>query len=478
MFSKILSINIISTLVCIIVMGSAQMVMITDYFSRESEQYLGKNADAIVSVIKGSVTVDGLNNMINNFSRVTGSYIYVIDKQGRIISGSNSDDLADKRPFFLEDEYTKVVLSGKRNTMIGTIGGLFEETMFTLQVPIESVGGEVVGAVSVSRPIPEHQRMRYDMFKILLISMLIISVIATGLSYLLAKSFSGPMRNMREATKEFAKGNFGARVDAMAEKSAIAEIAELAGAFNNMAEKLEKSEEIKNAFVSDVSHELRTPMTTIGGFVSGMLDDTIPQDKQKEYLKIVQDEVQRLSRLVDTFLDITRLQSDKMTLNMTNFDINELIRITVIGFEQKIEKRNISVELSLDSESCFVFADRDSITRVMTNLFDNAVKFTDTNGLISILVERKQKEVFVTIRNTGKGISSDELPMIFNRFYKTDKSRSENREGNGIGLYLVKNILNAHGKDISVNSVEGEYAEFVFRLNKGKSHQERKKADL
>ncbi len=474
MFSKILSINIVSTLVCIIVMGSAQMVMITDYFSRESEQYLGRNADAIVSVIKSGVTVDGLDSMVNNFSRVTGSYIYVIDDKGRILSGSDSDDLINKPPMFLEDEYTKAVLSGKKNTMIGTVGGLFEETMFTLQMPIVTASEEVVGAVSVSRPIPEHQRMRYDMFKILLSSMLIISVIAAALSYLLAKSFSGPMKNMREAIKEFAKGNFGARVNITAEKSAIAEIAELAGAFNKMAEKLEKSEEIKNAFVSDVSHELRTPMTTIGGFVSGMLDDTIPQERQKEYLKIVQDEVQRLSRLVDTFLDITRLQSDKMTLNMTNFDINELIRITVIGFEQKIEKRNINVELSLDAESCFVFADRDSITRVMTNLFDNAVKFTNENGLISISVEKRQKEVFVAIRNTGRGISAEQLPMIFNRFYKTDKSRSENREGNGIGLYLVKNILNAHGKDISANSVEGEYAEFVFRLNKGKSTQERR----
>ena len=286
------------------------------------------------------------------------------------------------------------------------------------------------------------------------------------------------MKNITHTTREFAKGNFAARVAPYTERSEILEISELAEAFNSMAADLEKAEEIKNAFVSDVSHELRTPMTTIGGFVSGILDGTIPADRQEEYLTIVRDEISRLSRLVNTFLDITRLQSDKTIINMTNFDITELIRIAIIGLEQKIEAKNINVELSLEEENCYAYADRDSITRVITNLIDNAVKFTNPDGNITISVTTRQRDIFISVRNTGNGIPKEQLGMIFQRFYKTDKSRSENREGTGIGLYLVKNILNAHGRDITVDSREGEYTEFVFSLAKGKSpHTRGKKSE-
>ena len=181
------------------------------------------------------------------------------------------------------------------------------------------------------------------------------------------------------------------------------------------------------------------------------------------------DEVARLSRLVNSFLDITRLQSDKLTLKPVNFDINEVIRIVLIGLEQKLEDRNISVELDLDEENCYVNADRDSITRVVTNLLDNAAKFTNDNGKITVSVTQSQHDTFISIKNTGCGISDEQKQMIFKRFYKADKSRSLNKGGTGIGLYLVKNILSAHGKDITVNSVEGEYAEFVFSLEDRKS---------
>ncbi len=468
MFSKILSINIVSMLISIIILGTTQMIMLTSYISKQSENSLSQNAETIINMINGNVPIDTLNNMLNGFSRVTGSYILIFDNRGRIITTSVDTSLVDNPPLFLEDSNTKAVLSGQKNTMIGTMGNLFSETMFTLQIPIQNKSGDVLGAVSVSRPIPEHQKMKYDMFKILLISMFIVMITSGLLSYILAKKFSVPMRSIGATTKEFAKGNFAARVSPVATQSDILEISELAQAFNRMAAELEKSEEIKNSFISDVSHELRTPMTTIAGFVTGILDDTVPADRQKEYLKIVHDEIARLSRLVNTFLDITRLQSDKLTLNKSVFDINELIRICIIGLESKIAAAKINIELNFETESCYVSADRDSITRVVTNLLDNAVKFTNEGGLIIVTVKSRQQEALVSVRNTGCGIPQEQQDMIFKRFYKADMSRSHNREGTGIGLYLVKNILSAHGKNITVSSTEGEYAEFIFMLDKVK----------
>ena len=200
-----------------------------------------------------------------------------------------------------------------------------------------------------------------------------------------------------------------------------------------------------------------------------MLDDTIPQEKQKEYLKIVYDETTRLSRLVNTFLDISKMQTGRIELRKTNFDINEAIRLTVIGLDSRINEKNIKVTLNFGSDSCFVYADSDSIKRVITNLLDNAVKFTNEQGEIQVSVKPKMQEVFVSVKNTGCGIPEEQRLLIFERLYKVDKSRSVNREGSGIGLYLVKNIIRSHGKNITVNSVEGEYAEFVFSLEKGKN---------
>ena len=469
MFSKIFKINMLSMLVCIIILGSTQTILLTNYLAKQNEQYLNKNVDILVSMINRNVPAESLNSVINGFAQATGSYILVIDTKSRVLISSASGALIDDFPMFIEQSYTKTVLSGEKNVMIGTMGKLFNETMFTLQMPIISKGGEVLGAVSVSRPIPEHQKAKYDLFKILLMSMVIIILTSLVLSYFLAKKFSVPMNNISNSTKEFAKGNFSVRVDDKTGNSDIYEIAQLAQAFNNMASELEKSEEIKQSFISDVSHELRTPMTTISGFVSGMLDDTIPPEKHKDYLQIVHSEILRLSRLVNTFLDMTRLQSDKMIINKVNFDINEVIRLCIIGLETKIEEKNIDVRLEFDSESCFVYADKDSITRVLTNLLDNAIKFTNHGGIVTVTTHPVQNEINVSVKNTGSGISKEEQSMIFKRFYKVDKARSENKDGTGIGLYLVKNILLAHGKDIFVDSIQDEYATFSFKIDKGKS---------
>lgn len=286
---------------------------------------------------------------------------------------------------------------------------------------------------------------------------------------MLSKILANPIKRVSSSAKEFAKGDLSSRVEIDRVDENVTELTELADAFNNMADELEKSEDIRMSFISDVSHELRTPMTTIGGFVDGILDDTIPYEKQKDYLKIVRDEVTRLSRLVNTFLDITRMQSDKVNLNITSFDVNEVIRLIIIGLGSKIDKKNLSINLEFESDVCYVRADADKIKMVITNLIDNAIKFTNDSGMIKVTTEPKGNEVEIRVYNTGIGIPGDKQKIIFERLYKVDKSRSINKEGTGIGLYIVKSMLSVHGKDIRVESVEGEYAEFSFCLDKGKA---------
>ncbi len=472
-FSRIFFINVISVLVCVVILGSMQTVLVTNYISRQSEETLGKNADSIVALIQNNISVESLRGILSGFSRSSHSHIMVINDQGGVLVNTSDSGFAENTPAFIPNEYSKAVLSGQRNSIIGTLGGIFSETMFTLQVPVMSPGGSAVGAVFISMPIPEQQKMNHALLRILFSSAIVVIIVSFLLSYMLAKRFSMPIKSIRDSAKAFAQGHLNARVGEIATKSDIDEIAELAETFNNMAFELEKVEDIRKSFISDVSHELRTPMTTISGFVYGILDDTIPADRQKKYLRIVYDEVTRLSRLVNTFLDISRMQSDKMVMNKSNFDINEAIRLTIIGLEQRLQEQQINVVLNFDTDSCYVFADSDSIKRVLTNLLDNAVKFTNLGGEIAVTVTTRQQEVFVSVRNTGCGIPKEQQQMIFERLYKVDKSRSINKEGTGIGLYLVKSIIRAHGKNIKVNSVEGEFAEFTFSLDKGKAPQKR-----
>lgn len=467
-FSRIFIFNVISVLICTIILGSVQVTMLTKYIYRKSEEALGKNADSIISLIDNNISADNLRGILNGFSRSSKSHIMVINDRGDVLVNTFESGFMHRNPVSIPNEFIKDVMNGKRNSMVGTMGGVFSETMFTLQVPIIRMMDKVVGAVVISIPVPQRQKMKNELFKITFISALFVIVISFLLSFILAKLFSIPIMDIRNSAKEFAKGNFDARVGKRATKSSINEIEELANTFNNMAYELEKVDEVRNTFISDVSHELRTPMTTISGFVNGILDDTIPEDKQKEYLKIVSDEVTRLSRLVNSFLDISRMQADKTKLNKTNFNINEIIRLSVIGFEKKIEENDIRLILNFESDESYVFADVDSIKRVLTNLLDNAIKFTNTSGEISVSVSSHQHYVYISVRNTGCGIPEEQQKMIFERLYKVDKSRSINREGTGIGLYLVKSIISAHGKKITLNSVEGEFAEFIFSLDKGK----------
>jgi len=469
-FSRVFVTNLVTVLTGIIILASLQMVLMSNYITRQNESSLSRDAESIVGLINNGVSQDSLSAVLNGFSKSSNSHIIVTDVSGNVIVNTkDSGFLQNPNRNSVDMEYLREVLSGRRSTYVGTMSGMFGETMFTLEVPVKGVDSTVHGAVMVSVPIPQRRSMLVELFKILLFSALVVILTSFILSYMLSKILANPIKRVSNSAKEFAKGDMKSRVEIDRVDENVTELTELADAFNNMADELEKSEDIRMSFISDVSHELRTPMTTIGGFVDGILDDTIPPEKQKDYLKIVRDEVTRLSRIVNTFLDITRMQSDKVNLTMSNFDVNEVIRLIIIGLSQKIEKRNLNIELEFENDICYVRADSDKINMVITNLIDNAIKFTNDGGTIRISTRPKGSEVRISVHNTGVGIPEEQQKIIFERLYKVDKSRSINKEGTGIGLYIVKSMLAAHGKDIKVKSVEGEYAEFVFCLDKGKN---------
>lgn len=289
-------------------------------------------------------------------------------------------------------------------------------------------------------------------------------------AYFITERIVRPLRTMTGAAKSFGRGDFSARVVVYGKD----EVAELGIAFNNMAESLGSLEKMRNSFLANVSHDLRTPMTTISGFIDGITSGAIPQEKHEYYLNIIQAEVHRLSRLVSEILDVSRLESGERKFTYTDFDIAEMARIILISFEQKIEEKHLDVSFEADDDYT-VNADKDAIYQVMYNLCHNAIKFACDGGRFSINITRTQnKKIQISVFDEGQGIADSDIKMVFDRFYKTDESRGLDKNGVGLGLYISKTIIEAHGEHIWAESDDDHSARFVFTLREGAPAPKRK----
>ena len=349
----------------------------------------------------------------------------------------------------------------------GDLGGSLNSIHFVVAAPVV-VNDEAVAVVFATQPVVDGLTPYVAaIFKMFFIAALFALALTFVLVYLVSYRLTKPLREMSAAAKQYATGDFSKRINIKRSKFRISghdEIDELVQAFNTMAQALATLEMSRRSFVANVSHELKTPMTTIGGFIDGILDGTIEKEKETQYLKVVSDEVKRLSRLVTGMLNMSKIEAGELDLKPQRFDISEMIFRTMLGFEQLIDNKHIEVR-GLDTlENNLVTADKDMINQVIYNLIDNAVKFTPEGGYIEVSSKSDIEKVIIKIRNSGKGIPSEELDKIFERFYKIDKSRSYDVKGAGMGLYIVKTIIELHGGQIVARSEPGEYAEFIFQL--------------
>ena len=282
-------------------------------------------------------------------------------------------------------------------------------------------------------------------------------------AYFITERIVHPLKNMTRAAKSFGKGDFSERIAVHGRD----EVSELAQAFNNMAESLENLESMRNSFLANVSHDLRTPMTTISGFIDGILSGAIPEEQHDYYLEVISGEVHRLSRLVSQLLDISRLESGDRKFNFVDFDVAEVSRLILLSFEQKIDEKHLDVEFYAEEDTMSVNADKDAIYQIIYNLCHNAIKFSRDGGRFAINITKiSGKKIKISIFDEGQVISTEDAKHIFDRFYKTDKSRGLDKSGVGLGLYICKTIIDAHGETIRhVPHEEG--CEFWFTLKEG-----------
>ena len=468
-FRRYLSITMTIILLSFATLGGGLTAFFGQYWRQEKNELLTQNAAAIsefatrflrqVDKDRYELPAGDLQYFLGSFSVSTGADIFITDLEGKVLLGSFADsklDSIEKVPA----PYAATAWKGKFEGR-SDLDGVYPERYYIIGVPM-TANGKQVGAVFAATSPATVNALQGELVKIFLLAALAALAAAFCLVGAFVYRMVRPLRQMALAAHSFGAGDFSTRVPVTRQD----EMGQLAAAFNNMADSLSNSEGMRRSFIANVSHELKTPMTTIAGFIDGILDGTIPRGEQDKYLHIVSDEVKRLSRLVKSMLDLSRIDSGEMKIHPRRFDVTHTIISTLLTFEQPVDAKGIAI-LGLDEAGPVeVYGDQDLLHQVVYNLVENAVKFTNQGGTIRVQIIDSVDRTMVAIENTGPGIAAEDLPMVFDRFYKGDKSRSRDKNGMGLGLYLVRTILQLHGGNIWACSVPGEYCRFEFFLPK------------
>ena len=455
-------------LVALTVLGGSFQMMVQNYLMDTTFASLEQDAQ-IISDLAASYLEDsslGGREFLMNLdiaSKVSGSDAVICNQQGKVVICSDSLFGCQHTGLYVNQDYLTKVIEKGSDRATGLIKGLYEDERFLVALPVSSAEGENKGIIIVSSPLAGVNAVLTKISNIFLTTAAVVVLVAVLAVSLFARRESRPLQEMAKVANAFGHGDLEARVKI--EESYSEEMEELALAFNNMASSLQKSEYRRQEFVANVSHELKTPMTTISGYVDGMLDKTIPEEKWPHYLQIVSDETKRLSRLVRSMLDISQLQSQGGIPDekKVQFDLEDACSQVLLTFEKKIDDRHINVDVDMPDHPVFTFANEDYITQVIYNLIDNAVKFCPDGGTLGLKIKEGGAKAYVSVSNDGDTIPPEELPLVFDRFHKLDKSRSKNRDGWGLGLYIVKTIVCSHGENISVTSRDGK-TEFTFTM--------------
>lgn len=464
LFSKMVATYTIIIVLSFVIIAAFLSFWFEGYYFGQRKKQLDAEAQLIavpaVQYLNRDITYEKFKERLIVFSNYIKAEIWLVDSYGYISAVSNSkyEELEGRQIPLIDLEELRL-----RHTFEskGLYGNLFKIPVHTYAVPI-SYNGAFIGAIVMNTSIDEIKEKIIEVYKIIWISAIFAIIVSSAIIYYFSQKFIiKPLGQINAVAKKIAKGEVNKRVKI----KSTDEIGELVESFNYMADNLEKVDKKRREFISNVSHELRSPITSIKGFIGGILDGIIPKEKENYYLTIAYEEIQRLTRLINDLLDLSTMESGNLSFNKVKVDINELIRLVVIKFEQKIMNKSIKVDVYFEEDRTIVVTDRDRIIQVVTNLFDNAIKYVNENGIIKIGTKIKGNKIHISIFNNGDGIPQEELNHIWDRFYKIDKSRTS-KLSTGLGLPIVRNILTQLGEDIWIENKPLEGVTFTFTLQR------------
>ena len=462
--------SMVSTLMVlgIVLMGCSEWVLFKNYFAKDRYETL----DQVVNVAKRTAEylvnsetmpqgaeLDALNTKLEIIGESAEAYLFFTDNDGSILIASNPEmlhgDTVD------EAVLTKADSVDKNYHLFSTLDGVLAEKSYISVSEMRSERGGHSGYLFLCSSGEQLAEFKQQFWSNFLLSACVMLLCASILTKILMRQLTDPLQKVTEAAQRFGGGDLSVRVEGVEGEG---EVADLARTFNRMADNIQMNDNSRGQFMGNIAHELRTPMTTIKGFVDGILDGTIPPEMQNHYLQLVSEETGRLARLIQNMLDLSKLESGEYQVNARMFNIWETLTGVALAAEQRINDGMIELEGLTMDEKVLVYADPDLIHQVAYNLLDNAIKFTPAGGTIRFSVEKLGPEAEISIWNSGQGISPEALPYVFQRFYKEDKSRGLHARGAGLGLNICKVLVNLSGGQIRVESQQGEWCRFVFTL--------------
>ena len=438
--------------------------------------------------MNGEISDFQLTADLNYYSKLFQSDIWCLDSNGNIYARSNRDITYVESPIENEENPKKSndsanifapLLSDIPNNIymintdydmantepiVGDFYGIFKTDVITVNLPIISSDQTPKGAILIHSSMDQINHKMMKTYSSTLIPCLIIIVIAFSFIAIVSKKIIKPIKHLSSVARDYSEGNFDVKTGIQSKD----EIGQLADSMEYMADELSKLDQYRHDFVSNISHDFRSPLTSIKGYVSAMLDGTIPPNKQERYLNIVLDETQRLTKLTQGLLDLNHLEIYGPYLKMSEFDFIDVVKATLNTFEIKCIDKGIAIYLNNHATNTVVTADQTKIQQVIYNLIDNAIKFTPSGKKINVSIHETNDKLYVTVKDEGIGMSEDTQRKIWTRFYKGDQSRGKDKQGTGLGLAITKEIIKAHNETIEVSSTEGEGSKFVFSLTKAK----------
>ena len=471
---KSISVTFFSMVATLLVLGTAvlgcsEWLLFSRYFAQERYDTLDsvadvtqRAADYIVqqAALPKGAELDALNTKLEIIGESAEAYLFFTDEEGRVLIASNPEMVGTD---VVGPELMKKVAGDQPYHTLSTLDGVLTEKSYVSVRHMQDAQGNNSGYLFLCSSGARLTDFKEEFWSNFFFSACIMLLCASVLTSFLMRKLTDPLQKITDAAQRFGGGDFSVRVEGVEGEG---EVVDLARTFNQMAENIQSNDNSRGQFMGNIAHELRTPMTTIKGFIDGMLDGTIPPEETKHYLGIVSQETGRLARLVQNMLDITKLEAGEVPIHAQTYDLWKTVTDVVLSDEQRIEDGKIDIQ-GLGGDPLLIYADPDFVHQVVYNIVDNAIKFTPAGGTISFAAERRGNMVEVRIENTGAGIAPEALPFVFERFYKEDRSRGMNTRGSGLGLHICKILVNLSGGQIHAESEEGNWCRFVFTLPAG-----------
>jgi len=469
LFSRMLTTYLAVTLLLLTLLGITLGGMFRSQYIDEKQSELRREGEEINGIVcekyvdpeKRSVAKDQLNTIVRQYDALLQLY-FTDQTLGKAVfmdeeSTGKWEPVGDTD---ITEQVEAIIDGGEESVSSEKYASVADIPMMTLQQPIIDANGTIIGAmflhVDMSRTNASVRQVYMDVLLSALCGVILAFLAVTYITNRMTK----PIIDMNNAVKRFSRGEFDARVSLAGHD----EVSQLGESFNEMADEINALEQSRRSFVANVSHELRSPLTSMRGFLEAMQDGTIPPEDQGKYLDIVIGECKRMTGMVNDLLDLARIESGAYELKIEPFDINELVIRTLLTFEARVNARHIEVDMDFQNERTLVEGDSAQIAQVIRNLVDNAIKFSPEGGKLTLGIRADKGRAIVSVKDEGEGIREEDLPYVFDRFFKGEKAHTPAGSSTGLGLSIVRRIMEQHGQEITAASPPGEGACFTFTL--------------